>query len=158
MATARLRWRTPRRVSRLSHVRTLALALFLTVSACSAGGTPTDPPEPTAALADDGVADESGATVDVGDWGTYAEPTAGVDWPTGPLDEERWAQVTAELACAGRAHHGDPEAHTTASRRILAHHLTTAAAVMDYGIEVNADAGRAHRLGDAIARATEACR
>ena len=108
---------------------------------------------------DDGVAGDAAAVaVVVGDWTSYGEPEDEAEWPTETLTSARWAQVSAELACAGRANHGDPEALTAASRRILAHHRTTGPAVMNFGIAVNDDPTRAHALGEAVAAATEACR
>jgi hypothetical protein len=74
-----------------------------------------------------------------------------------PLDDARWVQVSADLACAGRANHGDPEAHQDAARRILFHHHTDGRRVMDYGIAVNQDAERAVRLGTQVADAAVAC-
>ncbi len=141
-------------------MRILVLASLLAVSACSDDVEPIPTPEPTV-LTDDGVVDNATAEpgpIEVGDWSMYSEPDDATEWPTADLREDRWARVTAELACAGRAHHGDPSAHEAASRRILAHHQTTAADVMAFGVEVNADAARAHRLGERIARATETCR
>jgi len=134
--------------------------LALLVGACSATAeVPTD----AAAVVEpgDGVAVADGeppiAAVQVGDWASYGEPAAD-EWSTAPLSAARWANTAAELACAGRANHGDPGAHTAASRRILAHHETTAEAVMAYGIEINADPQRAHALGEIVAAATETCR
>ncbi len=92
----------------------------------------------------------------VGDWSRYPA-ASGETWPTAPLDDERWARVTAELACAGRSRRGDPDAHRRAAEAILQEHKTTAGAVMDHGIEVNADPTRALRLGERVAAAAEAC-
>ena len=91
------------------------------------------------------------------DWRGYAEPEAAT-WPTEPLADERWAQVTAELGCVGRAHHGNPGAHRAAMNKVLAHGRTTADAVMEYGIGVNADPTRAHALGGRVAEAVQRCR
>ena len=119
------------------------------------------PPAVTPDPADegDGVADEAplAGPVEVGDWTAYTEPEL-EEWPTAALDPARWALVTAELACASRANHGDPDAQRQASRRILAHHRTTGAAVMDQGIEINADPALALSLGESVAAATERCR
>lgn len=91
-------------------------------------------------------------------WRTYAEPPARDDWAASTLDDARWVRVSADLACAGRALHGDPDAHHQAARRILFHHQTHSAAVMDYGIGVNQDSRRALKLGAEVATAVEACR
>lgn len=133
------------------------LTLAGLVAGCPAPTTATEPtPDPDAG---DGITDETPqpASVEVGDWTSYAEPKD-EQWHTEALDTPRWSVVTAELACAARANHGDPDAQRQASRRILAHHETTGSAVMEHGIEVNADPARAHALGEAVAVATEACR
>lgn len=109
-------------------------------------GTPTDP-EPTA----DAVASDL-----VGDWRSYADP--GDEWDAEPLDEERWMRVSAELACIGRAHHGDPDQHRSAMRQVLAHHRTQAADVMEFGVQINQDAARSHALGARVATAAQNCR
>ncbi|MCP4868762.1 MAG: hypothetical protein GY898_08590 [Proteobacteria bacterium] len=141
-------------------MRLLMLATVV-VALAACGPDPVEaPPTPEAPEDGDGsamVEAESGLDrVQVGDWTAYGEPDEA--WDTDPLTATRWAHVSAELACAGRANHGDPEAHTAASRRILAHHKTTAEAVMTFGIEVNGDEARAHSLGELVAAATETCR
>ena len=136
------------------------LALLSLAGLVTACPSPQPPPEATPGPDDgDGLVD--GATpagpVEVGDWTAYAEPEA-EEWPTEALDTARWTVVTAELACASRANHGDPDEQRQASRRILAHYRTTGVAVMEHGIEVNAEPERAQRLGEAVATATERCR
>ena len=135
------------------------LSLALLLGACPAGEVV--PPDPTPEPGDeaDGMVDEGMPTgpVEVGDWTVYAEPEL-EEWSTEVLSAAGWTVVTAELACAARANHGDPDAQRKASRRILAHHKTTAAAVMEQGIVVNADPELAQRLGEAVAAATERCR
>ena len=79
------------------------------------------------------------------------------EWPTKPLDDDRWVAVSADLGCIGRAHHGDPAAHREAMTRALAHHATTAAEVMDYGIAVNGGP-KAGDLGGRVARRVQGCR
>lgn len=135
--------------------RILPLLLLLAGCTCASG-------DPATAVANegDGVAAADPAPlppIEVGDWAGYAAP-AGEEWPVEPLDAARWAQVTAELACAARAKHGDPDAQRDASRRVLAHHRTTAQDVMGMGVEINADAEQAFRLGDRVASAIERCR
>ena len=102
----------------------------------------------------------SGPALELGDWTTYPDPSS-EELPaeaTEPLDDDRWARVSAELACAGRVVRGDPGAHRLASRRVLQFHKTTGKAVMEYGVEVNLDAGKAARLGSLVAAAAERCR
>jgi hypothetical protein len=98
--------------------------------------------------------------LELGDWTTYPDPPVAELEPEGtePLDDDRWARVSAELACAGRVERGDAGAHRVAARRVLHFHKTTAKAVMDYGIAVNLDAARASRLGELVAGAAERCR
>lgn len=141
-------------------MRLLMLAAVLIALAACGGDSPEA--EAATVTADEGdgsaMAEPDGRpdAVQVGDWSAYGEPPEA--WASDPLTPARWAQVSAELACAGRANHGDPEAHTASSRRILAHHKTTAEDVMSFGIEVNTDAARAHSLGELVAAATETCR
>ena len=136
-----------------------ALAALCLLALCAGCPSPTTAQaDPTPDDGDAVAADPTPATrVEVGDWSTYAEPEA-EEWPVEPLDDGRWATVSAELACAARANHGDPDAQRQASRRILARHKTTGEAVMEHGIAVNGERGRSHRLGEVVAAATEACR
>jgi len=125
------------------------LLLLIFLLGCSS------PPAAAEHPASDGVADASALVL--GEWSTYPPPD-GETWPQAALDDVRWAQVTAELACAGRTRRGDPKAHRRAADAILQVHKTTAGAVMDHGIEINADSERAHRLGEQVAAAVQACR
>ena len=130
------------------------LCVLALLSACSSASTsPVAPPIPPEIPGGDVVA--SGL---VGDWRGYGDPADEGEWERAPLDDDRWARITAELACIGRAHHGDPEEHRAAMRRVLAHHRSDARAVMDYGVAVNADAARAHTLGAQVAEAAQVCR
>lgn len=134
-------------------MRPPVLILFALLLGCPSGTPPTQAepvptPEPT---------DDNDASALVGDWRSYAEPDQ-EPWASAPLDDTRWMQTSAELACIGRANHGDPDGHRVALRRVLAHHRTTAQAVMDYGIEVNQQAPRSLRLGARVANASQTCR
>lgn len=126
---------------------------MLSLAAC---GSTEAPPEPAtqAATPTAAVPEPSGALT-LGDWANY--PAAPAEVESAELTDRRWAQVTAELACVDRAHQGDPDAQTDGAARVLAHHRTTAEAVMDFGIAVNADVARAHTLGDLVASAAETC-
>lgn len=132
----------------------LWMLLVFALAACGSapGGTDEPKPSPPREAATDGLPD----ALSLGDWASYAAPE-GEEWPVTGLDDLRWAIVTAELACVDRARQGDPEAQGDGSRRVLAHHRTSAAAVMDYGIAVNGDATRATRLGELVAVAAENC-
>ncbi len=140
-------------------VMLLRLLVLVTLTAAAAAcPAPTTSAEPTPDDGD-GLVEEGTPPrpVQVGDWSSYAEPEE-AEWPTEPLDDARWAVVSAELACAARANHGDPDAQRKASRKILAHHETTGPEVMEHGIAVNADPEKALKMGEAVAAATEACR
>lgn len=133
-------------------MRHTALLLFALLLGCPAADTSTAAvPAPPADTGGDAVA--SGL---VGDWRGYPDP--GEDaWETAPLDDDRWMQTTAELACIGRAHHGDPDRHRVALRQVLARRQTTAESVMEYGVKVNEDGARALVLGARVADATQTC-
>ncbi len=135
----------------------MLLVAALLVSACSGAGESVAPAvAPPAAEA----ATPEAPGLQLGDWTTYADPPAEELEPDQivALDDDRWARVSAELACAGRVERGDAGAHRLAARRVLHHHETTAEAVMDYGIAVNLDPARATRLGALVATAAERCR
>lgn len=131
--------------------RSLFLALGLLVAGCGSDATSSAPsagdPSPSAS---------TDASASAGDWRGYAR-VAVEEWPTKPLDDDRWVAVSADLGCIGRAHHGDPAAHRDAMTRALAHHATTAADVMDYGIAVNGGP-KAGDLGGRVARRVQGCR
>jgi hypothetical protein len=136
----------------------MVLALLL-VGCTPDSGTPGGP-APEVEAGDgmaDGAPDGSVGAVEVGDWSAYGEPERD-EWKTDPLTPQRWVHVSAELACAGRANHGDEGSLEDSSRRILAHHRTTAEAVMTFGIGVNQDPEQAHTLGELVATAAETCR
>ncbi len=136
--------------------RRLCVLLVFALAACGSGPEGTQEPDPLRAPATGTPSTALPGTLILGDWTAYAA-VSGDEWPVAQLDDPRWALVTAELACVGRARQGDPEAHVDGSRRVLAHHRTTGTAVMDYGIVVNADVVRATRLGELIAAAAENC-
>jgi hypothetical protein len=135
--------------------RRRALLLAFALAACGSSPQGEAAVEPATAAA---TPQSAGLPerLEPGAWSAYP-PAPGAEWPTTPLDDARWAQTTAELACSDRAHQGDPDAQEDGAQRILAHHGTTAAAVMDYGVAVNADAERAPRLGELVAAAVENC-
>jgi hypothetical protein len=140
------------------------LPTLLLMAACGGSAPAGEPPPPEApaeatVAAPSAAASGSGGLV-LGDWKTYPEPPGeDLDPETvEPLDDDRWARVSAELACAGRVERGDPSAHGSAARRVLHHHKTTAKAVMDYGIAINVDPTRATTLGERVAAAAERCR
>ena len=132
------------------------LLFVLALAAC--GSSPSTPP-PTPSPEATATPSAPGALPDalvLGLWSEYPAPDAD-EWAVAPLDDLRWAVAAAELACSDRAHQGDMEAQREGARRVLAHHQTTAAAVMDYGIAVNADPDRATELGERVAVAAENC-
>jgi hypothetical protein len=106
----------------------------------------------------EGAAPAAAATpLALGDWRRYP-PAPAKDGPLDPLDDARWALLSAELGCAGASFHGDPDSHRAAARAILHHHRSSAQAVMDYGVAVNGDPAKALRLGEQVALAVERCR
>ncbi len=133
-------------------MRLPAIPLFVLLLGCPQASSTTSP-EPT--LPEASPVDLPLSAL-VGEWRTYADP--GDDWESEPLDDARWMHASAELACVGRAHHGAPDRHRVALRQVLAHHRTTAAAVMDYGVLVNEDGTRALELGAQVAQAAQTCR
>jgi hypothetical protein len=95
----------------------------------------------------------------LGDWQKYPETTAEQEWTIEPLDGERWAQVSAELACAGRRNRGDPDAHEKLVRNICAHHRTSLAEVSSFSTRLNQnDASQAHNWAVPISEAVKSCR
>ena len=135
-------------------MRTLLALLLVALVGCSRDEQPQpDPPSPAAPEA---AAETPPAEVRVGELDAYADPGEG-PWPTAPLDDASWVQVSVELACAGRAHQGDPDSHALAARKVLAHHRTTAAKVGAYSVEVNRSAARSAALGERITAAAERC-
>ena len=132
-----------------------AVVLLFFAFACS-GPTASGDPVPVPAEA---PVTAPASALELGDWTTYPAPPGEDLEPeqTKPLDDDRWARVSAELACAGRVERGDAGAHRLATRRVLHFHQTTAAAVMEYGIALNLDPERALRLGELVATAAERC-
>ncbi len=135
-------------------MRTLPFLLALGLLGCPAP-TSSEPPAVAPAAAVTPVSADG--SLEAGDWRSYPDPAAET-WAIAELDEARWALVTLELACSDRAHQGDPAAQTRSARKVLAWHRTTGAAVMDYGIKVNAENTRSLELGERIAGAVERCR
>ncbi len=77
------------------------------------------------------------SSLTLGQWKTYPEQEVDKEWLQEPLDARRWAQVSAELACAGRSNRGDPEAHRRFTRNIVAHHRTSLAEVSSFSTRIN---------------------
>jgi hypothetical protein len=132
------------------------LFFALSLAACGSSPPADATPTPAATTETSALPGALPGALTLGGWQDYATPEA-KEWATADLDDLRWAVVSAELACVDRAHQGDPDAQTAGSRRVLAHHRTTAAAVMDYGIDINGDATRATTLGELVAAAAERC-
>ena len=143
-----------------TRIAVCSLALLFVVAGCGGGGAPNlSPGEAPAAAVVESVEGHAPELL-IGDWTAYPDPPGDDLEPseTVPLNDARWPRVAAELACAGRVKRGDADAHRLAARRVLHFHQTSAQAVMDYGIAVNLDAGRAARLGSLVASAAEHCR
>ena len=95
----------------------------------------------------------------LGAWQAYAAPAEDVQWPKTLLDAPRWAQVSAELACAGRSHRGDPDAHGRLVRNIVAHHHTSLDMVSAFSITLNeGPPAEAQRWAAPISEAVKGCR
>jgi hypothetical protein len=141
----------------------LALLLVL-AAACSTSAEPepgpADPstvaavdPEPTA------PGSRASTPLELGEWETYPTVAAEDDWPHKPIDGPRWAQVTAELACAGRRNRGDPDAHRQLLRNILSYHQTTLEEVASFSARLNrADPERAATWAVPVSEAIRGCR
>jgi hypothetical protein len=139
----------------LAMVRLLLPLALASLLGCGGAARSVDA-EAAAPAGSVGTASAATSTPGGPDWRSYP-PAPGDSWPTRPLDDERWVRAAGDLGCIGRAHHGDPVAHREAMNRVLAHHETTAAEVMTYGIAVNSDA-RAGALGGRVSQAVETCR
>jgi len=101
----------------------------------------------------------SSAPLKLGDWEQYPKVDGDAKWPSKPLDESRWAMVSAELGCVGRRSHGDPDAHRERVLRIVQHYRTSPEDVMSYGIRLNRDRPEtARNLGRLVAEAMQTCR
>jgi len=124
-----------------------AFLLALACVACTAESTPPATADAPAVLPAPNPSAEG--------WRAY--PVTGKEWPTEPLDDARWVAATGDLGCIGRAAHGDPDTHRAFMARVLAHHATTAEAVMAFGIEVNASP-RAGALGEQVNAAIQSCK
>lgn len=137
------------------------LPLFLLALLLGCGRSPIPEGEPPtdsgSGAAEVGSPTQDGTTSsDPADWRAYPAPESD-EWPTRPLDDDRWVAVSGDLGCVGRAHHGDPAAHRAGMNAVLAHHATKAADVMEYGIAVNGDS-RAGTLGAKVSDAVQTCR
>lgn len=139
----------------LTLVATLAVAAVLVALVLWCTHRLSTPPLPAVA---EPTVSVGALALSLASWRSYAPAPLTDDWAQSPLDDASYVQVSAELACAGRANHGDPEAHHQAARRILFHHGTRAEMVMNYSIAVNQDGPRAVRLGAQVAEATDGCR
>ena len=134
------------------------LRLVLALLALALVACPSSEPAPVDPVPDEPSTGDWLASTLVGDWRAYPDPGSDGEWESEPLDDARWMRISAELACIGRAHHGDPEAHRAAMRQVLAHHKTSAKDVMDYGITINEDGDRARELGAKVSDAAQTCR
>lgn len=133
----------------------VTLVSLLTLPACG-GETPEPPPAP-ASSSDPTPARVRAGTTGEADWRSYPDP-GDAEWTLQDLDDARWVAVSADLGCIGRSLHGDPDAHREALRRVLAHHATTADAVMGYGVAVNEAPERARTLAPQVAERVQTCR
>jgi len=99
------------------------------------------------------------AQLTLGDWQHYPELETDEEWNTEPLDGPRWAQVSAELACAGRSNRGDPEAHRKRVRSIIAYHRTSLAEIGSFSTRLNQGTpADAHLWAKPISEAVRGCR
>jgi len=112
----------------------------------SATGAPTDTPTEISRLV-------------LGEWQTYPELAEDQEWTKEPLDGPRWAQVSAELACAGRSSRGDPDAHLKRVRNIVAYHHTSLAEISSFSTRLNQGTPKqAHLWANPIREAVNGCR
>jgi len=107
----------------------------------------TDPEGPTA------------GRLTLGDWESYPTVAEDAEWPDEPLDAQRWARVSAELACAGRKNRGDPNSQRQKVRNIVAHQRTSLEAVAEWSTRFNRDQPeQARRWARPISNAVKGCR
>lgn len=141
-------------MSRFRRSILVLTSLLIGLAGCRGERAPVEPPTSEG----DALADQTDPQeLALGAWADYPAPEE-EEWDTQPLSVVRWATASAELACAGRAHQGDPDRHREASERILSQYATTADDVMRFGIDLNGDPERAFRLGEVVAQAAESCR
>ena len=135
----------------------LLLFGLVLVGGCSSAPVVPDSAPADGPLGEIAALDEDDPTsLELGAWADYP-PLEEEEWAVSPLSVTRWATASAELACAGRAFQGDPKRQRVASDRILQHHATTAAEVMEFGIGLNGHPQRAQQLGELVAGAAERC-
>ncbi len=97
--------------------------------------------------------------LDLGDWEAYPELGEDAEWPDEPLNAQRWARVSAELACAGRKNRGDPDSQRQLVRNIIGHHRTTLIAVAEWSTHFNREQPeQARRWAQPISNAVKGCR
>ncbi len=95
----------------------------------------------------------------LGEWQDYPEVSADQEWSKEPLNGPRWAQVSAELACAGRSNRGDPDAHLKRVRNIIAYHHTSLAEISSFSTRLNQGMpAQAHLWAHPISEAVKGCR
>lgn len=105
------------------------------------------------------IAPPEAQQLSLGDWQKYPEISEEQEWSIEPLDGQRWAQISAELACAGRSNRGDPDAQNRLVRNICAHHRTSLAEVSSFSTRLNKnDAAEAHNWAIPISEAVKSCR
>jgi hypothetical protein len=118
-------------------------------------------PTSTQAAESEGLADipaEDSSRLMLGEWQSYPELAAEQEWTKEPLDGPRWAQVSAELACAGRSSRGDPVAHLGRVRSIIAHHRTSLTEISSFSTRLNQGGpAQAHRWARPISEAVKGC-
>ncbi len=128
-------------------------APFVSLGELETAGTGTSKSEDGPPLASD--PEDALAGHDLAAWRYY---DGEAESPTeAALSPATWVLATVDLACAGRALHGNPKAHARASRRILTHYRTSAEAVMDFSIQLNEDAAESASLGPLVATGASRC-
>jgi len=99
------------------------------------------------------------APLQLGKWESYPAVAAEDEWQQRPIDGARWAQVSAELACAGRSNRGDPDAQRQLLRNILSYHQTTLEEIASFSARLNrGDPEEAATWAVPISEAVRGCR
>ena len=104
----------------------------------------------------DGTADSKGGGPAW--WLDLPPPPPGVDWPLVPLDEQRYVQAVAAIACINRDFDGPMEQKPDALNRVYFHHQTGPDPIAAYGAAVNkGDPDSAQRIGSLILDSIDRC-